>query len=279
MMRRPPRSTLFPYTTLFGDDVVEVFYLFSSEGSIFGTRTVRHAEVRVDPLEVDGLGFVEDVDDVIHVFGSNTHPVHAGVDFHVHAVASPERFGARDGGNGPFYGADRQGERVLKGGGDRGRRNLGEQEDWRGDATRPKFDSLIDDRDREHVGATEEGGLRRQFGAVSVAIGLHDGAEETVPDYRFQRANVVRDRRRRDLRASRTMNALNLHACLSSSRRRRRLRSSPCASRRYGTRRHRAGWRVPRPSRAASPTARHSARASLRSTSRAPSRRQRSRIS
>ena len=44
-------------------------------------------------------------------------------------------------------------------------------------------------------GAAHERRLRREFGAVSVAVGLDDGAEETVADDRLDRPDVVRDGR------------------------------------------------------------------------------------
>ena len=46
--------------------------------------------MRVDTFEVDGVGLVQDVDDAVQVLGRDTHPVHAGVDLHVDAVATTE---------------------------------------------------------------------------------------------------------------------------------------------------------------------------------------------
>ena len=87
-----------------------MFDLFSGEVPVFGTRAVGHAEVRVDPLEVDGGALVQDVHDVVHVFGRNTHPVHAGVDLDVDAVSPTEGVGVRDGRVRAVDGADGQRE-------------------------------------------------------------------------------------------------------------------------------------------------------------------------
>ena len=58
--------------------------------------------------------------------------------------------------------------------------NLGEQEYRRGDPALAQLDPLVDDRHREHVGAAHERGLRGEFRAVTVAVGLHHGAEEAA---------------------------------------------------------------------------------------------------
>ena len=41
-----------------------------------------------------------------------------------------------------------------------------------------KFDALVDDGDREEVGPADECRFRRQFGAVTVGVGLHDGTDQ-----------------------------------------------------------------------------------------------------
>src|SRR3712207_9262620 len=45
MIRRPPRSTLFPYTTLFrSDEVAELGLLLLAHGLLEGDRLLRHAQ-------------------------------------------------------------------------------------------------------------------------------------------------------------------------------------------------------------------------------------------
>jgi len=55
---------------------VKTRYLISSEGTVLSARTIGHAEMRVDPLQVDRRARREDVDDLVDVVGRHTHPVH-----------------------------------------------------------------------------------------------------------------------------------------------------------------------------------------------------------
>src|SRR5439155_9444099 len=64
MIRRPPRSTLFPYTTLFRSRVVHdaerirddiAVCVIRVERGAAGASTVRVEELEVDATEVDGL--------------------------------------------------------------------------------------------------------------------------------------------------------------------------------------------------------------------------------
>src|SRR2546430_4208101 len=51
MIRRPPRSTLFPYTTLFRSDFVDGLQVMQRAGIHAGLHVIRHVFLRMQPLE------------------------------------------------------------------------------------------------------------------------------------------------------------------------------------------------------------------------------------
>src|SRR3712207_8133403 len=55
MIRRPPRSTLFPYTTLFRSDADAPFRYVRFREPPYGERELRDVAARVRPLLEDGV--------------------------------------------------------------------------------------------------------------------------------------------------------------------------------------------------------------------------------
>src|SRR3712207_8375688 len=53
MIRRPPRSTLFPYTTLFRSEVVRALVAAGHEVELHCMRHVRHPELSAGEIEAD----------------------------------------------------------------------------------------------------------------------------------------------------------------------------------------------------------------------------------
>jgi len=116
--------------------------------------------------------------------------------------------------------------------------------------------------------------LRRKGRAVSVAVGFHDGTKRRVTHDGLERADVVRDRGRRNLCPRGTADSLNRHWSRLSTTipRRRRQRSRACASWRGARSRHRPRGRARALARATPRSAHRRHRSSPRWIATAPRR-------
>src|SRR2546426_9606607 len=91
MIRRPPRSTLFPYTTLFRSEVVAV------QGDVEGAAGDEHALFLFDELgdplgELDAAPLDADEDEIVRAVGQLEH-------LDRHTLKRPrQRAGVQDGG-------------------------------------------------------------------------------------------------------------------------------------------------------------------------------------
>src|SRR5438270_7606994 len=70
MIRRPPRSTLFPYTTLFRSNAVDATQETGGEVRVGWTRNARHLEVWV---EDEGPGLANTANLFVPFFRSEEH--------------------------------------------------------------------------------------------------------------------------------------------------------------------------------------------------------------